>query len=82
MEWCALLSDPQVILLLKHTYPSLWYKLLDTLCEIVGINKRFTNYATLKKAFDCIHADPNYVPIPKDYQRLATKMPYYVDDLP
>ena len=80
MEWYASLSDPHVVLLLKLTYPSPWHRLLDALCEIVGIHKTFSLYDKLKKAVECILADPNYVPAPKDYPRLATKTPYYMDE--
>ena len=59
-EMIAELSNPTFVSLLKMSYPSLWHKLIDAICEMLGINRRFNNYTTLKKAVEEILSHPDY----------------------
>lgn len=79
-EMVAELSNPEFVDLLKETYPSLWHKLLDTICEMIGINKHFTNYDKLKKAVDEIIAHPDFQLAQGYYNKVAEKNAYYLDE--
>ena len=79
-EMVAQLAKPVFVEKLKGSYPSTWHKLLETICELFGINKQFTNYAKLKKAVDRLLSDPDYVLANAYYDSVADKNAYYLDE--
>lgn len=78
-EMVAELSDPDFVNALKKTYPSMWHEFLDYVCRLFGIDKRFTNYAKLKKAVDEILTHPDYL-LAKEYYALPDQNAYYLDE--
>ena len=79
-EMVAELANPNFVKELKRTYPSLWHKLLDTICEMLGINKRFTNYDKLRRAAERIMSDPDFELAQGYYEALQGKNPTYLDE--
>ena len=78
-EMVAMLIDPEFTKKLKATYPSVWHKLLDAICQILGINKSFTNYDKLTKAVDEILSHPDYA-LAQKYNSIVNQNPYYLDE--
>ena len=78
-EMVAELSNPVFVDKLKSSYPSVWHKLLEAICEIFGINKTFTNYDKLIKAVNEIITHPDYA-LSSRYDALVNKNPYYLDE--
>jgi hypothetical protein len=78
-EMVAQLANPEFTYKLKHSYPSVWHKLLEAICEIFGINKTFTNYDKLTKAVDKLLTHPDYA-LAKDYYSVLDQNPYYLED--
>ena len=79
-EMVAELANPNFVKDLKLTYPSLWHKLLDTICEMLGINKRFTNYDKLRRAAERILSDPDFELAQGYYEALQGENPTYLDE--
>jgi hypothetical protein len=65
---------------LKATYPTPWHQLIDAICELIGINKTFSNYDKLKKAFDRLKSDPNYALKKNEDNAIVEENPYYLDE--
>ena len=78
----AYLSNPEFVIRLQYTYPSLWHKFIDTTCEILHIKKSFSNYTKLKKAIDEIHNHPDYLlaKANDDDKRIVSQIPYYIEE--
>jgi hypothetical protein len=78
-EMIAELSNPEFVGKLKDTYPSNWHMLLQAICNILGINKSFTNYDKLLKAVEEILAHPDYQ-LAKDYFAGDGKKTHYLNE--
>ena len=78
-EMIAELSNPEFVDRLKSSYPSAWHHLLSAICEILGINKSFTNYDKLTKAVDEILSHPDYQ-LAKDYYSFVKENTHYLDE--
>ena len=81
-EMVAELANSNFTEKLKNSYPNIWYKLLDVICELFGINKSFTNYAILKRAVDDILSNPDYI-LANNYNKaidLKGNNAYYLED--
>ena len=81
-EFVAELSNPYFVAKLKNTYASPWHKILEGICELLGINKSFSMYAKLKSAVDDILSDPDYE-LANDYDKvidLKGNNAYYLED--
>ena len=78
-EMVAELTNPVFAEKLKGTYPSVWHKLLEVICEILGINKTFTNYDKLTKAVDEILTHPDYA-LSSKHDSLVSKNAHYLEE--
>lgn len=78
-EFVAELSNPHFVEKLKNTYASPWHKILEAICELLGIDKNFSMYGKLKRAVDDILSDPDYE-LARDYYSLVDQNAYYLEE--
>ena len=82
-EFVAELANPYFVEKLKNTYASPWHKILEAICELLGINKRFSMYGKLKSAVDDILSAPDYA-LAKDFNKYidlkGNNNAYYLED--
>lgn len=79
-EMVAELANQAFVNKLKDTYPSGWHMILQGICNILGINKSFSNYDKLRRAAERILLDPDFELAQGYYESLQSQNASYLDE--
>ncbi len=79
-EMVAELANPAFVKELKRSYPSGWHMILQGICNILGINKSFSNYDKLRRAAERILSDPDFELAQGYYESLQSQNASYLDE--
>lgn len=78
-EMVSCITKPDFALKLKASYTSAWHKILEGICELLGINKKFNNYDKLAKALDSLLTHPDYA-LARNYYGIVDKNAHYLEE--